>query len=302
MHQPTRKARAPRLPAGRCTVRTVPQVSAAVSELAHRTVDLLVRHGVRGSGIAVTAIYTERARIRAINRHAASLPPHAWLMVPDVDEFFHFPCRVWVRALASQVSLASQVVWYASQVVTYASQVVCLTGGTRPRLSQVSLSAALSPRNANATAATYFCATLQDRLASSRVAAAPMPLRHAASVDAVAPALLEQYPLACAFRQYARGLNTHKVALVRVRDPRGVQRRWLSSHALGRSSVSSRCISTGYVWHVSVTKRTVGMTHAKQSEARSARTRRDYAVRHAHVHAYARCTRARAYLLHVPPH
>ena len=129
MHQPTRKARAPRLPAGRCTVRTVPQVSAAVSELAHRTVDLLVRHGVRGSGIAVTAIYTERARIRAINRHAASLPPHAWLMVPDVDEFFHFPCRVWVRALASQVSLASQVVWYASQVVTYASQVVCLTGG-----------------------------------------------------------------------------------------------------------------------------------------------------------------------------
>ena len=222
-------------------------VASATSALARETTQMLRSHGVPEGAISITSNYSERARLRRINHHAASLPPDAWLMIPDVDEFICFPCSVWVRAIWRQLSTAE----------------------------------ALSRAFANVTAATYFCGTLQGRLAPSLDAEPVRPLARLHDTlggGVSAAAVLDQFSLACAFRQYARGVNTHKVTLVRVRDPRGRQRKWLSSHALGQSSVAGRCISTGYVAHLTMTTRTVTLTGAKQHEARSTRTRRDYAV------------------------
>ena len=218
-------------------------------------------------------------------------------MIPDVDEIIEFPCTVWVRALRATLATAD----------------------------------ALLRQHENATAATYFCSTLQDRVAASGTAEAVLPYAGALDTSASASSaaihseahsqlassaaspsassaahVLDQYPLACALRQYARGVNTHKVSLpspsiafrdlpwaatdfpspsithkvslVRVRDVRGKQRMWANSHTLKHSSVSGRCISTGYVAHLSTTTRTTSLTGAKMREGGSVRTRRDYAV------------------------
>merc|ERR1719335_1189637 len=54
----------------------------------------MIKHGISLEQLSVTETYHSNIKRRAVNSFIRTLPNDAWVVYPDLDEFFEYPCSV----------------------------------------------------------------------------------------------------------------------------------------------------------------------------------------------------------------